>query len=159
MRACILIQSIRQSIQLVPEPFLSLSLSLSLPPPLFLSLFLALSYLSICLSIYPFAIVCFFRAWILHVASIDLQNDLSRARSTRSPLPRVPRESREFPETCDSLVRTSRREIRKEIRARSRPTARNRRSRDRMEAVAGPLPGEADNPRCWTPRSYARLLA
>lgn len=51
------------------------------------------------LFIYPFAIVRLLplRAptWILHAASIDL----SRARSTRSPLPRIPRESRGFPET------------------------------------------------------------
>lgn len=59
--------------------------------------------LSIYLSINPFAIVrlLLLRAptWILHAASIDLQNDLSRARSIRSPLPRVPRGSRGFPET------------------------------------------------------------
>lgn len=82
VRACILIQSIHQSIPLVPESSLSHSLFR------FFSLSLILS---ICL-FYPFAVVRFLRAlnWILHAASIDLQNDLSRARLTRSPLPRVP---------------------------------------------------------------------
>lgn len=86
VHACILIQSIRQSILVPASP---------LPHSFFLFFSLILS---IYLSIYPFAAVRLLplRAptWILHAASIDL----SRARSTRSPLPRVPRESRGFPE-------------------------------------------------------------
>lgn len=125
MRACILIQSIRQSNSLVPASLLSCSLFL--PPPL-----PSHSLLSIYLSSYPFAVVRLlpFRAptWILHAASIY--------RTTyRAPVQLVlhSRESRESPGDSprrDSLAWTSRGRagngIRKEVRARSRPTTRRR---------------------------------
>lgn len=125
MRACILIQSIRQSNSLVLASLLSYSLFL--PPPL-----LSHSLLSIYLSSYPFAVVRLlpFRAptWILHAASIY--------RTTyRAPVQLVlhSRESRESPGDSprrDSLAWTSRGRagngIRKEVRARSRPTTRRR---------------------------------
>lgn len=138
---------------------LSLSCLLSFSPSLYLSIYLSLPFRSRSPSSASRS-----PTWILHAASIDLQNDLSRARSTRSPLPRVPRESRGFPETWFSLARMSRGRagdgIRKRVRARSRPTAHaavgGRRTGRRL--AAGPLPGEADSPRRWTPRCCARLL-
>lgn len=89
VRACILIQSIRQSIPLVPVSLLfEFTLSLSLISSIYLST------LSQSFALFRFALPL----GSYTPRRFDLQNDLSRARSTRSPLPRVPRESRGFPE-------------------------------------------------------------
>lgn len=141
-RACILIQSIRQSIPLIPASLLSSSFLLFLSH--FIYLFIHLPFRSRSPSSASRSHLDLTR----RAASIDL----SRARSILSQFSRG-RESRESPGDSprrDSLARTS--------RVGDSRAAAARRRWDR-EAAAGPLPGEADSPRRWTPRCCARLLA